>query len=198
MYITLVHKDIQGIPYMTLSRLISLKDNLKEEPTFKLVSKFTRCASMCFKISNNSEVYSDFIRKSKDTPNELDNEWNKIMLDIDWDKLTPMRYPIEVMESLKVIQNDGLDNLTSIILLCSSIGINLDYINKDTDSVKVDRSHPYCTKRMAKYFKNMLVKIPRSEYHRLRSINKWYAIKSGNHFYKNKYLDETLLRNSVS
>jgi len=198
MYLNLITRKSSKIPYLTLGLLVQLSTNPIQSMDLKVTDKFSHCAEMRFRIIQNFKVYQNLIEKSADERGELDTEWSKVMLDIDWDNLIPMRYPHEVDESLKVILDTKSNNIQSLILLCSSLGINLEYINKDTDQVQVSDKYPYCTKRMVKYFPNQLIKISRSEYRRLRKIDKWLAIKSGNYFYKNKTLDEALFCNSMS
>jgi hypothetical protein len=152
---------------------------------------------MRLKITENYQTYHDLTKRCQDNKSDINLEWNKLMLDIDWDNLCPMKYPEEIESTLIEISIGNYDNIKSLILLCKSLGIELTYVNKDTDLVKVSDECPYCTKRMIKYFPNQLTEIPRLEYQRLREVNKWYAIRSGNKYYKNIRLNESLIHNSV-
>ena len=202
MYLNLVTKKNTGIQNLTFGSLIYLSQNQDKfcELGFvvSLYNKITLCASLATKLRRNPGVYRSILMKNVDIPN-ADFRWKERMIDIDWSSFKISEYTPEIWNSIKEIVEfkPELSDVEALILLCNNLDIDLEYINKDSDAVHIDATHPYCTKRVVKYFRNLLVKIPRSEYLRLRKIDTKLAIKSGNFFYKNKNLNEAFIRNSM-
>ena len=82
------------------------------------------------------------------------------------------------------IESSGLNLIESLIALFNSVNVEVAYINFDTDSIRIDPGSKFCTLKMTKYFRNLLTRITRSEYLKLRSTDTRLAIRSGNKFYK--------------
>jgi hypothetical protein len=91
----------------------------------------------------------------------------------------------EFLDALNKVVSESLDDVTAIKVLFKSVGILVEYINFDSDSIKIDKDSLFCTKRMAKYFDELLINIPRSEYVRLKSIDGRLVIKSRGKYFKN-------------
>lgn len=90
----------------------------------------------------------------------------------------------KVESALTEIQDSKLNLIESLILLFNSVNVEVAYINFDNDSIKIDPESKYCTLKMTKYFRNLLTRITRSEYLKLRITDNRLAIRSGNKFYK--------------
>ena len=202
MYLNLVTRKNTGIQNLTFGSLIYLSQNQDKFCDLgfmaSLHNRVIPCASLATNLKRNPGVYRSLLMKVSDIPN-ADWKWKKWMIDIDWSNYKIPEYIPEIWDSINELVglNSEVNDIEALILLSNNLGINLEYINKDIDSVHIDATHPYCTKRAAKYFKNLLTKIPRAEYLRLRKVDTKLAIKSGNFFYKNKNLNEAFICNSM-
>lgn len=185
MILNLTRKCTSDFPYLTFGELDSTPD---DQITWKLGSNLIDSAKSRLKILNNFEFYKKVLEESEGQEDELTEVWKRFMQDIDWENKLPMRYSDELEKCIFEIANSEIDDIMALKLIGEVLKLNLEYVNLDTDSVRVSDTEPYCTKRMVRYFPEMLVKIPKSEYYKLKKQNKWLAIKSGNQYFKNKYL----------
>lgn len=186
MYLHLVSKAKSGYPYLTLGAIRHLAfTNGDKLSIFNLVCNPIECAQLKLRIDQNRSQYVSMIKSAKNK-GTIEKLWNRKMLDLEYVESDKPIYPESMDLALIKIRACNFDTIEALIELFNSVGIELEYINKDKDSVRVDELHPYCTKRLVRYFPSQIVKIPRAEYNRLRLVNKWYAIKSGNFYYKNK------------
>lgn len=169
-------------PKFTLGTLLINKDS--DELIFGPTRNLLKICEVRLKIESDWDAYSNIIKSSKNF-DELCSNWTDAGQDLDLDLMEPMKFPPEFSEAIKYACEHKLGKTDTIIKLCESVGIKLDYVNLENE-VNVISNGPsnICTRKMLSKFPHLLMEISRVEF--INIVNKFgksAAIRTSNNKY---------------